>query len=432
MKTNVSKEGPNERLIEVEISDEELEPHFETAYRKYQKKVRLEGFRKGKVPIALIKKLYGEAIKQDAIEDVVQSVFAEVSQKEQLRPVAPAKLDDVQYEPGSGLKFRARVEVYPEVELKHYKGLSVEREDYVVDEEDVLDALEDVRESMAVMEPVEEPAREGHFVLADFQQVDAAGIPVIGKKYEDRFFQLTTNGGNQELSEQLLGVKPGEKRRVLLTMDKEDPEGKGPVQEYFEVTVKEVKAKRLPDLDDELAKDTGKFGTLEELKNDIRETLVRRTQENSREHFRHHLIDEVLKQNPIDLPESMVQQYLNALVENAKKESNGEVDDETLRERYRPTAVWHLKWELAKDKIAELESLEVTDEDREKYIARLVAERGVDEKSLRKAMKTKKGRQRFEDEILEMKVLDFLEEHAKIKEKKITRKDLEKRRSVAV
>ncbi len=431
MKSTVTKSGTNERLIEVEIAEEELVPHFDSACRKYQKNVRLEGFRKGKVPLSLIKRLYGEAIKADAIDDVVESVFREVSQKENLRPVAPAKVEDVNYQPGSGLKFRARVEVYPEIEIKNYKGLTVERETYQVGDEDIQHALEEVRESMAVMEPVEGPAEEGHFVLADFQQVDVSGVPMIGKKYEDRFFQLDISGGYNELAGQLVGVQAGEKRRVQLTPD--EPAGEsGTDKQYFEVTVKEVKAKRLPEIDDELAKDTGKFQTLEELKADIRETLARRTQVSSRNQMRNQLIDELLKKNPFDLPNSMVEQYLDVLARNVLRDANGQVDEETVREQYRPNAIWTLKWEVAKDKIAELENITVTDQDREAFIKRFAEERRLDEAALRRSLKNPKARKDFDEDILTAKVLDFLEEHAKIKEQKVTWKDLQKRKQVAV
>ncbi|MFQ5677300.1 MAG: trigger factor, partial [bacterium] len=169
MQSKITEKGNFERLVEVEVPASELTPHFDAVYKKYQKNIKLQGFRKGKVPISMIKRLYGEAIQGEAIEEVVQSVFREVSEQQQLKLVAPARVENVDYEPETGLRFKAVVEVIPEIELKTYRGLKLEREVYQIDDQDVTDALNDVREQMAVMEPVEEVADEGHFVLADIQ-----------------------------------------------------------------------------------------------------------------------------------------------------------------------------------------------------------------------------------------------------------------------
>ncbi|RMF58782.1 MAG: hypothetical protein D6743_17245, partial [Calditrichaeota bacterium] len=235
MESRLTKQDSFTRVVEVDVPEEELAPHFDAALQKYRKTLRLEGFRKGKVPVALVKKLFGEAIKEEAIDEVVQSVFQEVIEKEDLHPVAPAKLQDVKYEPGVGLHFKAAIEVLPDFELKKYTGLSVEKEVYQVGPEDIDEMLADVQEQMAVMRPVEGQAEEGHFVLADFQQVDEAGLPIIGRKFEDRFFQLDLKN-YQELSEQLLGVKAGETRQVQLPVEKED--AGEPTIETYRVTVK--------------------------------------------------------------------------------------------------------------------------------------------------------------------------------------------------
>ncbi len=432
MESKVTNRGKLERVVEVDVPEAELAPHFEKVYEKYRKGVRLEGFRKGKVPLGLIKKLYGDVIKGEAIDEVVQSVFKEVRQKENLRPVAPAKLEDVQYDEQKGLHFKALVEVQPEVELKTYTGLSVERELYQVEEEDVNRALDDVRERMAVIEPIEAEAEENHFVVADFQQVDATGIPIVGKKFEDRLVQLALDENAGELSEQLLGVRPSETRRVTLNMGEANGEAE-PKKEFYQVQVKEVKVKKLPDLDDELAKDVGEFKTLDELKRDIKEKLVKQTEANAQRNMRQVLIDDLLKKNALELPEGMISNYLDAVIEGAKKDPRMQADPETLRSEYRATAIRNIKWELFKDKIAEIENISVNDDDKNEFIAKIAAARNIDEKEILKSLKSSEAKRRFGDDLLEEKVLDFLESHAKIKDRKVTRKDLEKRqKQVAV
>lgn len=429
MQSKITKQGNFERIVEVEVPTDELSPHFDNAFRKYQKGLKLEGFRKGKVPLGLIKKLYGDAIKGEALDDVVQSVFREVREREQLRPVAPAKLENIKYDEEKGLKFKALVEVVPEIELKNYNGLSVEKEIYQIDSEDVADALEDVRERMAVMQPVEGEAEENHHLVVDFQEVDAAGLPIVGRKYEDRVVVLDKEH-NLELTEQLLGIKVEEGRTVVLPAF--DETGNKTGDERYQVKVKEIKSKLFPELDDELAKDVGDFRTLEELKEDIRTKLQKRTEANSRQALRRRLIDELLKRNAFDLPESMVSSYLDSIVENAKKQNGEKFDEEELRNNYRSSAIWNLKWEIAKDKLSKQQGISLTKDDADQFIARICAERGLMEKDVRKSIKSRDAKSRFEDDVLEEKILTYLEDNAKIKEKKVTRKDLEKARKVVV
>ena len=425
MESKVTARGNFERVVEVDVPEQELTPHFEQVYRRYRKGVRLEGFRKGKVPLDLIKKLYGDVIKSEAIDDVVQSVFKEVRQKEDLHPVAPAKLEDVQYDEEKGLQFKAVVEVVPEVKLASYKNLTIERELYQVDEEDVTEALDEMRERMAVMELVDGEALENHFVVADFQQIDSTGVPLLGRKFEDRLIQLTSEDNTSELSDQLVGSRAGETRRVVLQVDENEGE---PEEEFYQVLVKEVKAKKLPDLDDELAKDTGKFETLSDLKQDIKENLIKQADAGAKRHGRQLLIDELLKKNALELPESMVANYLDAVVEEARKDSRLTTDEETFRSQYRASAVRTIKWELFKEKLAELEAVSVSDADKDDFIARVSQDRGVDEKAIRKSLKKKDAMRHFEEDILEQKVLDLLESYAKIKDSKVTKRDIEKRR----
>lgn len=433
METKITKENNTRYIVDVEVPDAELKPHFDAVYHSYQKNVKLKGFRKGKAPLGLIKKLFNDEMRSEAIDQVVQSVFKEVSVKESLRPVAPAKLQNIHYHPEGSLHFVAEVEVVPKVEIKNYRGLLVEKEVYEVADEDVAAALADVREQMAVMQPVEDAAQENHYLLADFQQVDVTGVPVIGKKFENRFFPLTKDGDdfNNQITQQLLGVKSGDTRRVEIRQLRKDA-SQPDTPEIYSVQVKEIKAKQVPELDDELAKDVGKFETLDQLKADIRDRITRQSHANNRRKLHNHLIDELLKQNSFDLPEAMINNYLDAVVESAKESEEKPVDEAALRSQYRPLAIWNLKWELVKDKIIAMENLKVTEEDKKAYISRIAAERNIDEQKVWNSVKGERNQKRLEDDILESKVLELLEQNAKISETKVTRKDLERARELSL
>lgn len=421
MDSKISKTGPFGRTVEVSATVAELEPYFDRAFNDFRKKVKLEGFRKGKVPMPLIKRMYGEAIRVEALDEIVNDLFRAICVEQDLRPVAPAKVEDIDYKPGGGLSFKAFVEVEPEIELKKYKGISAERPIYVVDDQDVTDALEDVREQMAVMEPVEDAARENHIVVGDIQGVDPSGVPLIGTRYDDRLLVLNReNDFSAAVTEQLLGVRQGEMRRIEI--DENGSAGEG--RSYYQVAVKEIKEKKLPALDDELAKDLGKFETLEELRNDIRSRLEKQSAANARKSLRNGLIEDLLKQNSFDLPEAMINNYLEILAKDASKDK--QVSDEQIKEYLRPDAIRHIKWQLAKDKLQALENVTIGEEDKEAYYDEVAKDRGIDRKEVKKAFKGPKNQGRLEFDLLERKILDILEANAKIKERKITRKDREK------
>lgn len=434
METKISKPGSYQRIIEVDLPPEELAPHFDVAYRKYQKNIRLEGFRKGKVPLSLVKKIYGKEIQSEAIEDVIKSVFKEISDRENLKPVTPAKVENFEYEPEKGLHFKAVVDVVPDIELKNYKGISVEQEVYQVGEEDVKAALEEVRERMAVMNPVEEAAEEDHFILADLQEIDISGVPVIGNKYEDRFFQLNNSEFTHELTEQLKGVKPGETRRVQISASQEAGD-RNKENKFYNVIVKEIKEKQLPDLNDELAKDFGNFANLEALKADLKKKLIKQHETNSMYQVQRAIRNEIAKKNMFDIPESMIKNYLDILIEDIRKRNNNyneDIDEPDLRENYRTDAISEIRWRLIKDKIVDVENIEVYEDDKSNYIDRISAEQGIDEKQLSSSLKSREAQIRFKEDVLEKKVLDFLKLHAKIKERKITRKDIERAQKLAI
>ncbi len=417
------------RIVEVKVPREELEPHFQKAYQEFRRKLSLQGFRKGHVPLTLVKRLYGEGIEAKALDGIVSDLFDEVRQREGLKVVAPAKIRNFDYKPEDGLHFEVEVEVEPQIEVRDYREISVEKEVYVVEDEDVEAALEELREQNGTMVAVEGEAQAGHYVLADFQKLDDSGLPVIGHKYEDRYLQLTDESAGKELAEQLIGIKAGETRVVRLPVKDESGEER---LEAYSATVREVEEKQLPPLDDEFAKDVGPYENLDELRASIRERLEQRFEREAERRLHSALADEVIKRNPFELPPGMVESYLNRLVKAARKSEGDDVDEEELKERYRAQAIWNLKWQLLRDKIAEVEGLQVTPEDKEEKIKKMAAERGVPERKIRKFYRDSVGNDRLETEVLDDKVLDFLREHAKIKERKITRRDLERAKALEI
>ena len=222
---------------------------------------------------------------------------------------------------------------------------------------------------------VEGEAKEGHFLIADLQELDASGVPVVGTKMENRSVYLAKE--DDELTTQLLGIKAGEERRVSVMLAPEKSEvveqeqdNLDKVEHFFMVSVKEVKERRVPELDDEFAKDLGEFENMEQLKNQIHSNLNLQAEAETKNRFNKKLADELIKKVDVGVPASMLNNYLNALVNDfvANQKDKKNINVEQVRDFYKPMAVRTIKWILIREKMIDQESLKVEDAELETRI----------------------------------------------------------------
>lgn len=426
MEVNISEQGKWERTVEISVPYEELLPKFDKAYLKYKKTIQLEGFRKGKVPVDLIKRAFGQKIEREVAENSVADYLEEAVKSQNVKVFDISKIESLNYDRKSGLQFKAFIKVQPQVDEVKYKDLTIENEIYQVTDDDIRDVIDNLREQQATMTNIEGDAQRGQYIVADVQQTDSTGVPLIGKKYENRYFLLGGDEADETFVEQLLGVKPGDTRRITLPVPNPDPNSEKEQYEYYSIAVKEVKEKKLPELDDELAKDVGNFDTLEQLKENVRKDLEKQAEDNTNQSLSNRIMDEVVKTNPFELPDYMIENYLNAFIENIKKENREKIDEQELRDKYRTDAIWSLKWLLIKEKISELENINVNDEEVIDYIEDLAKNAGKNAALIRSEYRDTKKREQIIHRIEERKVVDMLLNHARISEKIVTYQDRKK------
>lgn len=421
MKAVITNVESWKKRLEIEVPEEEVLPVVEKTYRDFQKNARIDGFRKGKAPLSIIKKRYEDDVKADAADDIIKKFFAKAVDENEIPIVAPGVIQDVHFNDGEPFKFVAEVEVEPEVKAGHYKGVKAEKLKVDVKSEDVDKVVESILEQRAEWNPVEGGAGKGDMIEGDVQALDASGVPVIGQKWENRGFILGEPPLGNLVEDQLLAIQAGDEKRFKISAPVE--EGKDPStaeEQHYSITVKNVKAKKLPTLDDEFAKTLGDFETVEAFQKRIRENLEAQQTEESEKMLRQQLIDEIIKKNDFTLPPSMVQHSLEHLWEDYQKQKYTYYTEEQFKEQNRPNVEWNLKWELIWPKIAETETLEVSDEEIEAEIDKMAAIDEKEEKKIRLLFKDPQRRNRLVSNLREKKVFDFLTEHAKIKE--ITKK----------
>ncbi|MCY3765484.1 MAG: trigger factor [Gemmatimonadetes bacterium] len=427
MKVTVSESDAWRRTLEVEVPGEDVRRRFETAYKNYSKSLNLPGFRKGKIPVGLVKKRFGKAIQGEVLQEVMQECYREASRSEGLTPISEATIEDVNYEEGQPLKFTASVDVKPEIVAQDYRGLKTTRPVFKVTDADVEEQLQRVQEQNATEQEVDRPAGLGDVVVADLQELDESGLPIIGRKQEERPFHIGGRNANHDLDNQLMGISAGETRRIVLTHTGEDEneahtEG-SQHQEGREVrmmfSAKEIRERTLPELDDEFAKDQGQFESLDELTAQIRTDLQAQADFASRRYLEGHIVDELIRKNAFDLPEVMIENALDTLVENQKKEHEGhdhDIDEDAIRQEGREGTIRGLKRHILMEAIQKQEELEVEEAEMDSQLDVMSRRYNTERAQLRQILKRSDQIERIESNLLTEKTFDFLIEHAEVED----------------
>ena len=402
--------------IQVEAPVERVEEEINAVARSYRKKLQIPGFRKGKAPLGLIKARFREALQNELFSEWVPKLYQEAIDQEGFVPVAQAEIEDLECQPGDPFHFTALVELKPNIEVTGYDDLQATRPVYKVREEQVDQWLARQQDRHAQIELVHRAAREGDVILVDLQRTDPGGIPIVGERMADQQIELGSGHSfGEAFDQQIVGAGEGEERRVELT---------GPDQKpvFFSVKVKEIHEKTLPELDDDFAKDLG-FDTLPELREKVGAGIQARMDEASEEEMHSELVNQLIANNRFDAPQTMVENYLKSIVEEVKRRSWEDFNEKALREQERGSAIRHIKTHLILQGIARAEHISVPDEEIEDPIRKAAERSKTDFEALRDAMKEDGRWERMHSDLLEKKAMDFIVDHADIKEVVV---DLEK------
>lgn len=422
MEYSINREKNWQTTVSITVSAKDVEANQQQAIKRIQKDVALEGFRKGKVPPAMIKKLFGAKVETESREITLENAWKQVFDENDFFIINDPQVQNLQPTEERGMSFDIVFDVRPELQVSGYEGLPVEKVIYEVTDADVDAALEDARQKNAMMYTSEEPAKQGDFVYADFQEIDNSGVAVIGQKFENQ--QIWLNQEDTELTPQLLGVKAGEQRRVVLKVKSqqseliEQPEQPEEIEKIYQVTVNSVKERRLPELDDEFAKDISEFETIADLRDQVSHNLRHQAEHDSESAFENAIAEEMVKLMDLELPESMVTNYVNSIMEDFKQrnQNNPNFDAEQYRDVYRQRAEHDLKWHLIVEELKRQENFTATDEEVEAKLDHY-KEHGEDGIKRAEAIRAdEKEMERLRDSIVFDKLYAFLAQNAKVTE----------------
>ncbi len=416
----------NMAKLTIEVPAEELEGAIEKAYQKNKGKISIPGFRKGKVPRKMIEQMYGkEVFYEDAANFLIPSAYDKALDECEEQIVSSPKIDVTQIEAGKPFIFTAEVALKPEVKLGKYKGVKIDKIETEVTDEEVNAALDKERENNARTISVEDRAvKDGDMTVIDFEGfVD--GVAFEGGKGEN--YPLTIGSGAfiPGFEEQLVGAEIGKETEVSVTFPQEyhaeDLKGKAAV---FKCTVKEIKEKELPELDDEFASEVSEFETLAEYKEDLKKKLSERKETEAKNRKEEAVIDAIITDSEMEIPEAMLTTQIRQMADEfaGRLQMQGlsleqyfqftGLNEQLMFEQIKPQADKRIRSSLVLEAVAEAEKFEVTDEDLEKEYARMAEIYQMEVEKVKERLDAYHVEQ-IKKDIAIRKAVDFVVENAK-------------------
>ena len=383
------------------------------AAAKLAGRVKMKGFRKGHVPKQVIASRFGGALRQEALDRLINEAYRHALAAENLRPISEGELEDVSYEPQQDLTFAIAFDVQPEIQLGRLGGFVVERPRAEISDEHVAEILGNIREQNGAWKPVEEGKPENKDLVAvQIRRLDGETPDAEAKDYE---FVLGEGQAIPEIEEAIRTLQPGEVGEFHVTFPEDFPDEKRRgVQEHIEVRLVGRKVLELPELDDTLARQVGSFDTLDELKARIREDLERDASEQVEGVVRGRLLDFLLEANPFEVPRSMVDRYAESVI-GEQSSIPRERRDEIL-ESIRPEAERAVKRLLVIDQIAHTQDLHATEADLDGRIEEIAGKNQTTPEKVYANLQKAGRLETLERELTERKVFEFLKAQSEIME----------------
>ena len=377
MEAKMEKIEKNLVKFEITVEADKFQEAIKKAYNKNVKNFNVPGFRKGKVPMAIVKKYYGTGVlMEDAINFAIEASYPKALEENNIIPVDYPQIDVVTVEEGKDFVYTAEVTVYPEVELGEYKGLKIEKPSYEVTEEDLAAKLKEMQEKNARVETKE----DGEVATGDTAVIDFKGyvddVAFEGGEGKDYSLEIGSGTFIDNFEEQLVGAKVGDKVEVNVTF----PENYGREElnnkkAKFEVLVKEIKVKELPEIDDEFAKEASEFDTLEELKADITKKMEEVNTNRAEKEHEEAIIKAVVENAKVEVPAVMVEKEIDSMVKNLEQRLQYQglnleqyfqftgTDEAKMRDYMKENAEVKVKTDLVLEAIEKAENIDASEEE---------------------------------------------------------------------
>ena len=425
MKVTKEQQEKNSVKLTITVDAETFEKGVQKAYLKNVKKIALPGFRKGKAPRKIIEQYYGAGVFfEDAINFVCPEAYEEALKETGVEAVSRPEIDVVEIESGKDFVFTATVTTKPEVELGDYNAISVKKVTYRTTQKEIEAEIKKVQEQNARIIPVEDRAvKEGDLTVIDFEGF-TDGVAFDGGKGTDYSLEIGSGAFIPGFEDQLVGAEIGKEVKVNVTFPKdyqsEDLKGK---KAMFKVTVKEIKEKQLPEINDDFVKDVSEFDTLDDYKKDIKEKIAKSNEQRGRQETENNVIDEVLKIATVEIPGCMIDTQLENIARDfdyrlsmqglnlAKYLEMTGSNIDAFKEQFKEQAEKQVKTSLVLEAVAKAEKVKATEKDVEAEMKKVAESYNMELDKVKDLFKDEE-RKSLENEIITQKTVDLLVKNA--------------------
>jgi trigger factor len=426
--TNIQVEDLTEvkKKVTFEVPQQKVLEMMDAEYRDLKKNVQIKGFRKGKVPLDIVRGYFRTKVEADIARKIIEETFQPGLDEKKIVPVSVIKIDPETVEAGKPFKYTAEIEVPPPIEVKDYEGLKLKKYIRELNEKDVDDRIQTLRERNATLKAIPDTrgVAEGDHLVVDIKaESDGAVIPAL--TVTDYHMELGRNFYLPDFDAKLESLRPDETKELTISLPEDFPRkdlaGK---TASFEVRVKEAKERILPEPDDDFAKDLGEFETLEALKEEIRKDLQRSLDDRSEKEIENQIIDALIEKNDFEVPETMVESQIdNFLHQSMRNLAAHGIDPKRFpaptqaqRDQVRPSAVRIVKAGLILKAVCEQENIEISDEELEAGIAKRAEQMGVTADYLKDQLEEGKMLGELRETLLQEKVYKMIQDRAEVTE----------------
>ena len=427
MKITLKEISSVSQEIALDLDWSDIENDFEKSIKSFSKKIKISGFRPGRVPRKILMDRFQPSIESEFIENSVNQYYLKALKEKRIAPVNMGSVSDIDFKFEEYFRFKVSFEIEPKISLPKLKknSFKVEETQYILDEEDVKIAVDEVRYRSAEIKTIEDGGKIDDFIVCDLQEIDTSGVPIIGQKLETRYIKIGQPPFDGSVGEKLIGSKPNQKVVV------EIPKDEAGTMATFELNIKNIERQILPKLDENFVKSVDPdAASLENYKERVKEKLEKAYKEKAEESFSQQLFDAVIKKVNPEFPQSMMDSYLKQMVEEVMNRNQGQLEREKVVETYKPIAEQNLKWYLVRKAIIDQQEISVLEDELLKFIQDKKDQNPEQKKEIEKFYKKPSNKDRAKDSMMEKKILAYLKEYAKIKEVKVYTKDLRKQSEV--
>ncbi len=422
MEFKINDVNTSEKELEATFTFDEIKKDLETEVQKQTKKLQIPGFRKGKVPRALLKKMFGDTFDQEASEKVASKKFWDVAEENHLHPIGKPTITDIKLVPNESLFFKIVYEVLPQIEAKDYKGIDIEVPDLVVKDEDVQHEIKHILKANETFEPLDIISDNNCTLEVDIQRIDKEGNPFEGSKQETLQIDLANERVAKEIVDNSKGEKVGDTFTFTFNDEHTIKNKSGEDEKITEVIdykaiIKGIKKSIMPDLDEALIKKVtkDKVSTEAELKEEIRNDIQRYFDQQMDDILRGKLITQIIKNNGFNAPQSLInnviEDYVKREEEQYKKQGYKKYDKEEGKKRLAKSAEVEVKWYIIKEAIQKQENISLSEEELNQLATKDAEQTGIAVDKLLNYYKSSNYAGKF----IENKVFQFLKDNNNIK-----------------